>query len=242
MVLCMNKAKGRWSGNAKVGGGVPKLWEEELFAAQLSAKNQTGITLKTNNSGKDILSENQNLTLEDLLSQNAMDEPKNILDISQEKPGSLDDKRTRNAKTHIVNISNVQKVSETAILHSKIYYTEDRNVSDMEKGESYFLTDSTLTKNTKEHSILGTKKLAASILFKNDKKTSFFSDELKYSSLWQKNQNWISGDYSNLSTIHSDVHSLTNKLRWILPIGKHYITIESRNRYQVMPEKTMRRG
>lgn len=232
-----DKAKGRWSGNAKIGGGVPNLWEEELFAAKLSSTNQTAITLKTNNSGKDILSENKTLTLDDLLSQEAMDEPKNILEISQEKPGSLDDKRTRNARTHMVNISNVQKVSDTAILHSKIYYTDDRNISDIEKGISYFLTDSTLTKNTKEYSILGAKELAASLLFKNDRKTSFFSDELKYSSLWQRNQMRISGDYSNLATILSDVHSLSNKLRWILPMGRHYLTIESMNKYQSLPEK-----
>ena len=55
-----DKAKGRWSGNAKLGGGAPSIWEEELFAAKLSATNQTAITLKTNNSGKDILSENKN--------------------------------------------------------------------------------------------------------------------------------------------------------------------------------------
>lgn len=232
-----DKAKGRWSGNAKIGGGVPNLWEEELFAAKLSSTNQTAITLKTNNSGKDILSENKTLTLDDLLSQEAMDEPKNIMEISQEKPASLDDKRTRNARTHLVNISNVQKVSDTAILHSKIYYTDDRNISDIEKGVSYFLADSTLTKNTKEYSILGTKELVASVLFKNDGKKSFFSDELKYSSLWQRNQMRISGDYSNLATIHSDVHSLSNKLRWILPMGRHYLTIESMNKYQSLPEK-----
>lgn len=232
-----DKAKGRWSGNAKIGEGVPNLWEEELFAAKLSSTNQTAITLKTNNSGKDILSENKTLTLDDLLSQEAMDEPKNIMEISQEKPASLDDKRTRNARTHMVNISNVQKVSDTAILHSKIYYTDDRNISDIEKGISYFLTDSTLTKNTKEYSILGAKELAASLLFKNDRKTSFFSDELKYSSLWQRNQMRVSGDYSNLATIHSDVHSLSNKLRWILLMGRHYLTIESMNKYQSLPEK-----
>lgn len=232
-----DKAKGRWSGNAKVGGGMPKLWEEELFEARLSATNQTAINMKTNNSGKDILAENKVLVIDDLLSQNVKDDVKSILDISQEKPGNLDDRRSRNARTHVVNISNVQKVSNTAILHSKIYYTDDRNISDSEKGMSYFLTDSVLTKNTKEYSILGTKELGASLLFKNDKKTSFLSEELKYSSLWQNNQTRISGDYSNMSVMRSDMHCLDNKLKWILPIGKHYLTIESRTKYQAMPER-----
>ena len=232
-----DKAKGRWSGNAKVGGGMPKLWEEELFEARLSATNQTAINMKTNNSGKDILAENKVLVIDDLLSQNVKDDVMSILDISQEKPGNLDDRRSRNARTHVVNISNVQKVSNTAILHSKIYYTDDRNISDSEKGMSYFLTDSVLTKNTKEYSILGTKELGASLLFKNDKKTSFLSEELKYSSLWQNNQTRISGDYSNMSVMRSDMHCLDNKLKWILPIGKHYLTIESRTKYQAMPER-----
>lgn len=232
-----DKAKGRWSGNAKVGGGMPKLWEEELFEARLSATNQTAINMKTNNSGKDILAENKVLVIDDLLSQNVKDDVKSILDISQEKPGNLDDRRSRNARTHVVNISNVQKVSNTAILHSKIYYTDDRNISDSEKGMSYFLTDSVLTKNTKEYSMLGTKELGASLLFKNDKKTSFLSEELKYSSLWQNNQTRISGDYSNMSVMRSDMHCLDNKLKWILPIGKHYLTIESRTKYQAMPER-----
>lgn len=232
-----DKAKGRWSGNAKVGGGMPKLWEEELFEARLSATNQTAINMKTNNSGKDILVENKVLVLDELLSQNVKDDVKSILDISQEKLGNLDDRRSRNARTYVINISNVQRVSDTAILHSKIYYTDDRNISDSEKGISYFLTDSVLTKNTKEYSILGTKELGASLLFKNDKKTSFLSEELKYSSLWQKNQTRISGDYSNMSVMRSDMHCLDNKLKWILPIGKHYLTIESRTKYQAMPER-----
>ena len=232
-----DKAKGRWSGNAKVGGGMPKLWEEELFEARLSATNQTAINMKTNNSGKDILAENKVLVIDDLLSQNVKDDVKSILDISQKVPGNLDDRRSRNARTHVVNISNVQKVSNTAILHSKIYYTDDRNISDSEKGMSYFLTDSVLTKNTKEYSILGTKELGASLLFKNDKKTSFLSEELKYSSLWQNNQTRISGDYSNMSVMRSDMHCLDNKLKWILPIGKHYLTIESRTKFQAMPER-----
>lgn len=233
-----DKAKGRWSGNAKLGGGMPKLWEEELFAARLSGTNQTAITMKTNNSGKDIMSENNILTLDELLSQDAADEPNTILDVSQEKPGNLDDKYTRNARTHVINVSNVQKISGTAILHSKIYYTDDRNICDSEKGMSYFLSDSTLTENTQEHSILGTKELAASVLFKSDKKNGFFSDELKYSSLWKRNRTKISGDYSRASAIHSDIHCLENKLKWILPIGKHYLSIESRNKYQTMPEKS----
>lgn len=231
-----DKAKGRWSGNVKAGGGIPKLWEEEVFSARLSSTNQTSVTLKTNNSGKDILSENKVLTIDEYLNQSTLDEAKPILDVSQEMPGMLDDKRTRNARTHIVNIGNVQKVSDTSILHSKIYYTDDRNISDSESGISYFLTDSTMTKKTKEHSTLGTRELAASVLFKNDKSTGFFSNELKYSSLWQCNKTRMSGDYSNFSKIQSDVHSLSNKLKWIMPVGKHFLTFESRNMFQTMPE------
>lgn len=231
-----DNAKGRWSGNIKAGGGIPNLWEEEIFSARLSSTNQTSITLKTNNSGKDILSENKVLTLDDYLNQYVLDEAKPILDISQEMPGMLDGKRTRNAKTHIFNIGNVQKVSDTSILHSKIYYTDDRNISDSESGISYFLADSTMTKRTTEYSTLGTKELAASLLFKNDKSTSFFSNELKYSSLWQCNKTRMSGDYSNFSKIQSDVHILSNKLKWIMPVGKHFVTIESKNMFQTMPE------
>lgn len=231
-----DKAKGRWSGNAKAGGGLPRLWEEELFSARLSGNNQTAITLKTNNSGKDILSENNVLTMDDYMNKYVVDEANAILDVSQGKPGMLDDRRTRDARTHLINIGHVQKVSESAILHSKVYYTDDRNISDKEQGETYFLEDSILTKNTKEYSCLRIKELAASLLYKTDTKENFFSDELKGSALWQNNHTNISGYYSNVSKVSSNVFSLENNLKWITMKGEHLLTIESRNKYKSLPE------
>lgn len=231
-----DKAKGHWSGNAKIGAGISRLWEDEFFDARLSSTNQTSIIVKTNNSGKDILSENKTLTLADYLNQNEGDEIHELLDISQTKPGNVEDERACIARTHIVNIGNVQKVSDDAILRTKIYFTDDRNISNFGNGTSYFLSDSTLRISTKENSKLRTKELAASVLFKKDDKASFFSNELKYSSLWQKNNTDISGDYSRTSEIASDIHSLTNNLKWIKPVGKHFLTIESVNKYLYIPE------
>ena len=70
-----DKAKGRWSGNVRAASGVPKLWEAEGFGARLSAVNQTSLTAKSNNTGKDIMSENKVLTIDELLKQMSTSSP-----------------------------------------------------------------------------------------------------------------------------------------------------------------------
>lgn len=232
-----DKAKGRWSGNARLAGGVPELWEGEVFDARLSATNQTSIVAKTNNTGKDIMSENKVLTVDELLNPNNYEEASAVLDLSQAAPSGIDRDRSRRSRSHIVNISNVQKLSSTAILRSKVYYTDDRNLSDLDRGITYYLADSTLVKRTLEHSVRHSRQLSASVHVRNDRPSSFFSDELEYSSMWHNLRSSISGDYNDISSPRSDAHTLTNTLKWILPVGKHHLTLQSLNRYVSLPER-----
>lgn len=232
-----DKAKGRWSGNVRAATGLPKLWESEGFGARLSAVNQTSLTAKSNNTGKDIMSENKMLTLDELLRRVSTSTPTPFISTSLGRPGSLDEGRTRFGRTHIVNVGNVQKVSETGILRTKLYYSDDRNTAVREHGLSYFLADTTLTRTTTEHGIFNNRELSAAILFKNDKERSFFSNEIKYASTWKRNRTITRGDDNNQSETHSDMHSIENNLQWIRAIGKHHAKLTSVNQYRFMPER-----
>lgn len=232
-----DKAKGQWSGNAKAALGLPKLWEAELFDAKLSASNQMSVVAKTNNSGKDIISENKTLTLEEYLRRKNSEAISPILEISQNTPGFIDNERTNNARTHIANIANIKKINENTTLRSKIYYSDYRNSAEYYKGTSYYTKDSIITHSTLENSIVNSRELNASLLLKSDSKHNFFSEEIKYSSLWNNNHTYIKGDYNNNSDTYSDVHSIENNIEWIKPIGKHYIKLYSRNKYTIIPEK-----
>lgn len=232
-----DKAKGRWSGNARAATGLPKLWEGEIFGARLSAVNQTSLTGKSNNTGKDIMSENKVLTLDELLRKVSTNAPNPFISSSLDRPGVLDESRTRFGRTHIANVGNVQKMSQTAIMRTKLYYSDDRNTSERIQGLSYFLADTTLTRTTTEHGILNNRELSAAILFKNDKERSYFSNEIKYASTWERNRAITHGDYNNQWETRSDMYSIENNLQWIRAIGRHHVKLTSVNLYRFMPEQ-----
>lgn len=232
-----DKAKGRWSGNVRAATGLPKLWEGEAFGARLSAVNQTSLTAKSNNTGKDIMSENKVLTIDELLKQVSTSSPNAFMSTSLGRPGALDKSRTRFGRTHIANIGNVQKVSASAIVRTKLYYSDERNTSERQHGLSYFLADTTLTRATTERGILNNRELSAAIMFKSDKERSFFSNEIKYGSTWQRNRTITQGDDNNQSETRSDMHTIENQLQWIRAIGKHHVKLTSVNLYRFIPEQ-----
>jgi len=232
-----DKAKGRWSGNVRAASGVPKLWEGEAFGARLSAVNQTSLTAKSNNTGKDIMSENKVLTIDELLKQMSTSSPNSFMDTSLGRPSALDKSRTRFGRTHIANVGNVQKVSESAIVRTKLYYSDERNTSKRQHGLSYFLADTTLTRATTERGILNNRELSVAVMFKSDRERSFFSNEIKYSSAWQRNRTVTQGDDNNQSETRSDLHAIENQLQWIRVVGKHHIKLTSVNLYRYMPEQ-----
>jgi hypothetical protein len=232
-----DKAKGRWSGNVRAATGLPKLWEGEAFGARLSAVNQTSVTAKSNNTGKDIMSENKVLTIDELLKQVSTSNPNAFMSTSLGRPGALDKSRTRFGRTHIANIGNVQKVSASAIVRTKLYYSDERNTSERQHGLSYFLADTTLTRATTERGILNNRELSAAVMFKSDKERSFFSNEIKYGSTWQRNRTLTQGDDNNQSETRSDMHTIENQLQWIRAIGKHHVKLTSVNLYRFIPEQ-----
>ena len=232
-----DKAKGRWSGNVRAATGLPKLWEGEAFGARLSAVNQTSVTAKSNNTGKDIMSENKVLTIDELLKQVSTSNPNAFMSTSLGRPGALDKSRTRFGRTHIANIGNVQKMSASAIVRTKLYYSDERNTSERQHGLSYFLADTTLTRATTERGILNNRELSAAVMFKSDKERSFFSNEIKYGSTWQRNRTLTQGDDNNQSETRSDMHTIENQLQWIRAIGKHHVKLTSVNLYRFIPEQ-----
>ena len=232
-----NKVKGKWTGKFRQADGLPKLWESEFFGANLTAKRQHAITIKSNNSGKDILTENKSLTLEEYLEKSNRNILQPLMSISQPIPYMLSEDRVRNGRTHLLNFGSIKPISNSTILRTKLYFTDYRNKIRQTENVSYFMTDTALIRSTKETNILNDKELGASILLKTDGEKYFFSNELKYSSQWQRSRNIVKGDYNNNSDIHSDIHHFENKLRWVKPWNKNYLQVISTNEFTIMPEK-----
>lgn len=231
-----DKAKGHWSGSVRAALGAPKLWEGELFGACLSGDRQTAVTAKSNNSGKDIVSENRVLTIDEYLNDRQKDQAKPLLSVQQSRPGVVDDQRSNDGRTHIVNVVKVKKLSSSAVLNTKVYYSDERNTANTESNTSYFLSDSVLSKQANEHSILNRREFGTTIQYKKDGEKSFFLDKLQYTGLWQRNLTQVKGDYNEVSKIHSDEHTIDNTLRWIKPIARHRLSFLSRTKYIIVPE------
>lgn len=232
-----DKAKGHWSGNLEASAGLPGLWEGELFDALLAAGHQTSVTVKSNNSGKDITRETKTLTLDEYASLLGGSSLSPLLDVTASTPSYLDDSRTRRSRAHVFHVANIRKLSDYTTLRSKLYYNDDRNIADIDNDISYFLTDSVFHYATTEHEIVNDRELGASVSVKTDKENAYFSEELRYSSQWQRNKDDIEGSYTGSALTHSDIHKIENRMEYVIPWARNYLRIVSVNRFGIMPER-----
>ena len=90
------------------------------------------------------------------------------MSISQPIPYMLSEDRVRNGRTHLLNFGSIKPISNSTILRTKLYFTDYRNKIRQTENVSYFMTDTTLIRSTKETNILNDKELGASILLKTD--------------------------------------------------------------------------
>lgn len=235
-----DNAKSTWNGNMLGKGGIAPetgLWEGGLFAARFASAAQSASTLKSNNSGKNISDEGSTLTIDDLLfmfpgseiAGNLKQEPSISADIS--------DDRTRFNQTHMFSNSSMWKLSEYSQIKTQILYTDDKNKFNQVLISSYYLSDSTLVKETGERSTVKNRTLQASFTATVDKEAFYLSEKLTYSSGWKTFASNISGDFSNRSIADIDRHHIENRLKYIKRSGNTIFQITSFNNYMLIPEE-----
>jgi len=230
-----DKARSRWAGTLKIGGGVdPALWNAELFAMRFTKTQQILNVYKTNNIGTDIWKDMSNFSLTENFHDYNL---QSIIDVSARQLEQLDSRRSRFNKTHMFSTNNLWGLGKDYDLTSSISYLNNRLHSDSYSETTYYL-DNGKTNITKEdeHALTRQNRLNADIILKANTDKYYLQNKLNMDLQWNNTDMGTEGTYPNRQ--HSELPSrkITDSFDWIKRKGDSAFELCSSNSWQQKPQ------
>lgn len=229
------KAKGIFSVNGVLGGGYCDeiCWEEELYGAYFSKKNQRIINYKTNNSGKNISQEFFSYIPEVNGLRNNQ-----IISMVTPSPPSINYKRYNFNNSHLFTLNNINKLKNKATLNYNFIYYSDVNKRKGLSRTSYLLPgDNTRIVTEDIASEMNTDRVIGELKYESNKNFSFFKEYLKISGSWFKGDGSIVNDKYLQQDFKNTVFNAISFSHWIKrKENEKGIEIKSINSIQTQPQ------
>lgn len=225
-------ARSRWAGTVKAGGGIsPGVWTGELSLMRFAKNAQTLNTYKTNNTGENVAAQTDNL-----YARPGGYALRSFINIRPPVLGTLDSRRSRFNRTHVVSTNNMLKLSGDYDITVNAHYTNNILTADASTETTYFMNDgSNLSVTESEHNKLTQNILTAETGIKANTKTLFLENKLKANIGWNGNVSADAGSYPNRSAGSVTDRSVTDRLHVIRRYGRHIVELHSNNAYMEKP-------
>lgn len=226
-----DKARSRWAGTLKVGGGVdPSLWNVELFAMRFSKERQTLNVYKTNNTGLDCWKDMTNFSL----NENPFDyRLPSFIDVGVRRLDQLDSRRSRFNRTHMVSANNLWSLGDDYDLTSSVSYLNNRLQSNSYSETTYHLADGSTNVTTEDeqaHSLQN--RLNGDFILKANADKFYLQNKLNVDVQW--NSSWMNtdGTYPNSQSSRIPRQQVTDSFDWIRRKGDNAFELCSTNSWQ----------
>ncbi len=230
------------TGNVEVGSGFyPILWNFNAFAMNIAKKNQTIVTYKTNNAGKDIASELNShvLTMNNgIVSENTSLSGNLVREPYLSSPPTTEERYLFN-KTHILSINHLKKTSNDSQLRLNINYLNDDQQQKLRSISTYYfaLSDSTLVID--ESNILDryTNQVEAELNYTLNSRKYYMNDALKFSGVWNSSHSSVFGANNVNQQFKTPLFHIQNDWSIIKIIQSKIVEFSSFVRYSKLPQQ-----
>ncbi|RRD57159.1 carboxypeptidase regulatory-like domain-containing protein [Tannerella forsythia] len=231
-------AKARWVGTAKAGAGFrPLLWHAEVALMRFKKKSQTLNTLKSNNTGVDLVSETSLFAIDDLFTPFGKSyRLRDYLSVRPDYLREIDSDRSRFNKTHQFNTNNLWSLGKHYDLTAQITYLNNRLTSDNETRTSHFLEDSTIVTEAIEHATEKQHRLSGQLTLTANTSGYYFRNKFLTDLRWDDTDMGVAGTFPNRQTATIPYRQFSNDLELIKRHGKRAYTVNSYNLYQTKPQ------
>ncbi|MDP2089620.1 MAG: carboxypeptidase-like regulatory domain-containing protein [Flavobacteriaceae bacterium] len=224
------KNKMTMTGLVKTGIGLPFLLRDVNLTPMLFSKKQQMITTyQTNNIGYDVNRELKTLTIDNLLEQLESNNFKSVLvDIQQLSPPPFSEKRWLDNNANLLSTNYLVRLKNDIDLKINLSYLHDlQNQKGITETNIFTLTDTINIAENKNNSLSLNSFQSKFILTKNTKE-NYFKNDLEINNFWDAKKGVINGDNSTINQeVKNPFNSFSNKLKWIHPVGKKLVTINS---------------
>lgn len=228
-------AKARWMTTYSGGIGLKShggLWNFETFAMRLKPKFQTFLTYKTNNMGKNIRRETN-----DLFNFDNLQSPLTpMLSLPSPSPLLLKGRSLFN-RSHAVSINALHRINDNSQISEQLTYTNDRNEANSLRQSDYYLNSGVKTIENRKYYLEKSYNLFAKIKYENNASSHYLKNELSGDFSW--NKQWLNEQGTNPHTMMGNlpVYMLKDNFSIMKKYGKRLVTFESRNLMEVRPQQ-----
>jgi|GEM_PF-977685 len=229
-------AKSRWAGTIKVGGGIPSLWNTELFAMRFKKKVQSMNTYKGNNVGNIYNDAILFIPPIDFINTRSRDIP-TYIDVQPSMAKGIGSNRNRFEKKHNLTSNNLVKVGNSYDLLPEIIASHNRRDSEYNSSTTYFLDGEELAveeKNEVTNAI--EKSIEGKIQLKGNKERFYLNNTTNFIINWNEADMDILGTYPNRQAATITNRTFNNNFSILKRIGNKVISIQSFNGYTEKPQ------
>lgn len=220
---------------AGAGYGDDVLYDVSANALQLGRNRQTIYNYKANNTGKDMLSEQQELAtgnsfdrVTDSGTPSFLPLPEPVMPLSQ--------KRLLFNETHTVAANRLYRLNEDKQLRLRLGFVHDRTIHQQGTDETYYFSQDTVRTAHNEDYRLRTDCLNGELNYENNTAEQYTRDNLVFTGAWREGEALISGDETLWQNIKHSQLEVKNYFSRLYTGEKNTWGLRSFIRYSYMPE------
>jgi len=228
-----NGAKAHWISTFNGSAGVKSkggLWSFESLAMRIKPKWQMMLTYKTNNSGKEITKECENLlNLDDINGRltNLISLPVAFSALGQ---------RSLFNRSHAFTMNMLNKISDNSQVNLQMVYTNDRKEAWAQRTTEYYREKSNKIVDNNKRYLEKSNNLYTLLKYENNANNHYLKNTISGDLQWR--EQWLTETGTEPHALKGNIPDFTLKdnLYLIKKYGKHLVSFHSNNVMQVRPQ------
>lgn len=223
------KNKYTFTGKAKIGGGLPLwLWQLNLTPMLFSPKNQMLFSYQTNNTGKKIEQQLQNLLGGKIsITRNSTQSRHDWLRLQQIKAPDFSQKRWLNNNAHLFSANLLQPMAKDFNLRINASYFNNFRQQRGETSTLFFTPTDSLFLLEKANNNLYDSVLKTEIRIAKNTPKTFLKNRLSFKGFWNHQNGYISGNHPIRQVLRNDYFQGENQFKSIFKIGEELVSLSS---------------
>lgn len=228
--------RSQWIYTAMAGGGYgdEALYDASFNALQLSRERQTIYNYKANNTGRDMLSEQQKLASGNSFDRVTDCEIPSFLPLP-EFTMPLSQKRLLFNETHTASADRLYRFDEDRQLRVQFDYMHDRSTQQRGSDETYYFAQDTIRTVNNQDYRLRTDCLNGELNFENNTADSYTRENLTFTGAWKDGLSFVTGDEAVSQRVRNAQLELKNYFSRLYTKEKYTWGIRSYVRYSYLP-------
>ncbi len=231
-----DRSKARWIMTLDGGGGLSAapergLWEARFFSMMFKANVQNITTVKSNNTGDNIMSEIRDY------SSSTMPEEEELIALGTNQAYDLEEERTKFNRSHLISSSSLWNLGKETALKTQLHYGYDRESSHSFLATTYYLPNDTKIIEEDEDALMHSQQLSGVVSIEANTDKSYLKNLLKANLRWNNVDVATKGTYPNTQNARLPVYRINNSLQWVKRLKKDAITFNSINEFYSKPQK-----